>query len=74
MHLPHGAPGAILLIASQIVFLIPAWRIARKLGFPGWTSLLLWVPIVNLIAIYWTAFTVTPIERRLASATENGEL
>ncbi len=46
----------------QVVLLVPIWRIARKLGYPGWYAVALWVPVLNLIALYTVAFGETPLE------------
>lgn len=54
----------ILYIVVVIVAVIPWWRIAKKVGYSGAWSLLILVPVVNLIAIYWFAFTEWPLERR----------
>jgi hypothetical protein len=52
----------ILGIASQIILLIPIWRIAQKFGYPGWYAVALWVPVVNIVALYTVAFGETPLE------------
>ena len=38
------------------VLLIPYWRIFSRAGFSGWLSILIVVPIVNLIVLYYVAF------------------
>ncbi|MBV8280545.1 MAG: hypothetical protein JO347_00595 [Candidatus Eremiobacteraeota bacterium] len=40
------------------------WRIAEKAGYPGVASLLMIIPIVNLIAFIYFAFAEWPIERQ----------
>jgi len=43
--------------------LVPYWRIFTKAGFSGWLVLLMIVPFVNLIVLYYVAFSnwkVTP--------------
>ncbi len=52
----------VLTILSQIVILVPVWRISRKLGYPGWYAVILWIPFVNLAALYAVAFGETPLE------------
>ena len=39
------------------LFLIPYWKIFSKAGFSGWLSLLMVVPLVNLVVLYYVAFT-----------------
>ena len=54
----------ILYLAVVIVAIIPWWRIAKKAGYPGVWSLVLFVPVINVICIYWFAFAEWPLERR----------
>ncbi|HYW11414.1 MAG TPA: hypothetical protein VE871_05635 [Longimicrobium sp.] len=54
----------VILLFTLIVPLIPAWRIVSKAGYPGAWSLLLFVPVINLIAIFVFAFSEWPLERR----------
>lgn len=51
-----------LLIAALIVW--PFWRIFAKAGFSGWLSLLMLVPMINLITLYVLAFSDWPTIRR----------
>lgn len=39
------------------VLLVPYWRIFSKAGFSGWLSILMIVPLVNLVVLYYVAFT-----------------
>ncbi len=41
------------------------WRILSKTGHPGVIGLLMWIPLVNFILLFWLAFSEWPIERRL---------
>jgi hypothetical protein len=45
------------------IFLVPGWRIARKAGYHGAWSLVLLIPMVNLIALWVFAFVRWPTER-----------
>ena len=45
-------------------FMVPAWRIASKAGFSGALSLLLLIPLVNIVLIWIFAFIRWPVERR----------
>lgn len=53
-----------LYVIAVTIAIIPWWRIAKKVGYSGAWSLLILIPVVNLIAIYWFAFTEWPLERR----------
>jgi hypothetical protein len=68
------APGGyeILAILFVMVFgalgvlitLIPYWMICRKAGFPGPLSLLMLVPIANIILLFYLAFAAWPALRQ----------
>jgi hypothetical protein len=55
----------IIRIAAGLVFVcvmlpavvLPYWIIFRKAGFSGWLSLLVIIPMVNLIVLYVVAFS-----------------
>jgi uncharacterized membrane protein YhaH (DUF805 family) len=55
-----------LFAAAILVFSIYCtWRIAEKSGYPGAYSLLMLIPVVNIIVqLYWV-FTEWPIETEL---------
>lgn len=56
-----------LVLGFSILFVIPYWFIWKKAGFSPWFSLLMFIPIVNLVMLYVLAFSewrvapVTPI-------------
>ena len=51
-----------LVIAIAVV--IPAWRICRRTGYPGWLGLLAVVPFANLVLLYFIAFADWPADKR----------
>jgi len=60
---PHVNPTVIMafllpffLVVTAIV-LIPYWVIFRKAGFTPWLSLLMFVPLGNIIMLYVLAFS-----------------
>ena len=54
---PFGLP-MMLIFAALII--LPFWFIFSKAGFPRWLSLLMVVPIVNVIMLYVFAFSDWP--------------
>lgn len=66
--MPHGLGlfELVFLLIPLILLLLPAWRIVRRAGFSGAWSLLLFIPLVNVVAVYVFAFTDWPVERRRA--------
>ena len=57
---------------AAIVAIIPFWKICTRVGLSPWLSLLLIVPLVNLIFLYWLAFSAWPIERGGSGAAGGG--
>ena len=55
--------GFVLWAIGLIVFMIPFWKIFGKAGFPPALSLVMLIPIVNLIALYFVAFANWPAQR-----------
>ena len=51
-----------LVIAIAVV--IPAWRICRRTGYPGWLGLLTVIPVANLVLLYFIAFADWPADKR----------
>jgi hypothetical protein len=52
-----------LLFAALII--VPFWVIFAKAGFPRWLSLLMVIPLANLIMLYVFAFSAWPsLERK----------
>lgn len=50
-----------LLIA--IVVVTPVWRICQRAGYSGWLGLLILLPVLNLLLLYFLAFAEWPVEK-----------
>lgn len=68
---PQMQGGAGLALLQLIFFLIgvaiviiPFWKIYSKAGFSKWLSLLMIVPLINLIVLYVVAFSSWPAQRQ----------
>lgn len=48
---------------ALIIAVIPCWKIVSKAGYNGAWSLLMLIPLVNLIMLYVFAFNTWPKER-----------
>ncbi len=59
----HGYGFGLPWLIAVIIGVIPFWRICKRLGFSEWLSLLIIIPLVNIIFIYWLAFTDWPIQK-----------
>jgi hypothetical protein len=73
-------PGSaeLLVICAAIVFgflftllvtVLPFWMICKKAGFPGALSLLMLVPIANIILPFYLAFADWPALRQRGGAS-----
>jgi hypothetical protein len=50
----------LVLVGAGIIFIFPWWMIFSKAGFPGPLALLMWVPLINVILLFWLALTRWP--------------
>ncbi len=51
-----------IFIFLYAIFLVPIWQIVSKAGFSGALSLLVLIPLVNIVFLWMFAFTKWPIE------------
>ena len=56
----------VVFLFYAIFLVIPIWRILQRTGFPGVLSLLVLVPMVNLICLWLFAFMAWPRDRRIS--------
>ena len=45
------------LIVLAVIILPPFWTIFKKAGFSPWLSLLIFLPLINIIVLYTVAFS-----------------
>ena len=57
-----GMPGFGLLwmLLFSAIVVLPFWRICTKAGYSGWLSLLVLIPMANVIFIYFLGFSEWP--------------
>jgi hypothetical protein len=67
-HHALGLPWLILLVVA----VVPFWRICKRVGHSPWLSLLVLLPLVNLVFVYYLAFSQWPLENKIASAGAPG--
>lgn len=56
--------GPVMGLVFAIIIVIPFWRIFSKAGHSKWLSLLMVVPVVNIITLYFLAFSSWPSLRK----------
>ncbi len=62
---------AIVCFALLILGLVINWKIASKAGYSGALSLLMLVPLVNLVVLLVFAFAEWPVERALQESRQS---
>jgi len=48
------------MLILGLILVIPFWQLFSKAGYSGWWSLLMLVPIVNILTLYVFAFSSWP--------------
>jgi hypothetical protein len=61
-------------LLSVVLVVWPFWRIFSRAGYPGWLSLGMLVPLVNVVLLFVLAYADWPVFRRAAPPTEGGVL
>lgn len=66
----HGwGPGWLVF---AVIAIVPFWRICTRIGWSPWLSLLIVIPLVNVIFVYILAFSEWPSQKGpAASPTPN---
>jgi hypothetical protein len=68
---PAGVPELSIITLVVVVVLVPAFRIARKLGYPSPLAVVVFIPFANLIILWLLAFIEWPIEREVRRLKEH---
>ena len=53
-----------LCIIFLLAYLISFWKIFNRVCYPGWASLIMLVPLLNIVALLFVAFSKWPIENK----------
>jgi hypothetical protein len=54
-------------LVVAIVTVVPFWRLCERLGYSPWLSLLVLIPLVNIIFVYVLAFSEWPSQKKPAT-------
>ena len=63
MPMYMGPFGLIMCLIIGVLIILPFWFIFSKAGYSKWLSLLMVVPIVNIVMLYYLAFSTWPNQR-----------
>jgi len=58
-----GFPEFIIILVVLVV-LMPFSKIFSKAGYSGWLSLALFFPVINVLVLFWFAYSDWPALRR----------
>jgi hypothetical protein len=62
-----GGYGLVGWLVLATIVIVPFWKICTKAGYPGGLSLLIAIPLVNLVFLYFIAFSEWPAQGRSQS-------
>lgn len=65
MPMYMGPFGLIMCLIFVILIILPFWFIFSKAGYSKWLSLLLVVPMVNIVMLYFLAFSTWPSQHEM---------
>ncbi len=52
--------GPLMMLVMAVIVILPFWFIFSKAGYSKWLSLLMVVPLVNIVLLYFLAFSKWP--------------
>lgn len=52
---------------AVVAILLPACRVCIKAGYPSWVGIVAMVPVLNVLLLWFFAFSQWPLERRLVA-------
>ncbi|MCG6975172.1 MAG: hypothetical protein LJE56_02045 [Acidiferrobacterales bacterium] len=62
-YMQVGGFGFLFMLFWAVILIFPFWRISERVGYPGWISLLMLVPGINIIYVYFLALSKWPSEK-----------
>lgn len=68
---PIGPFEGLVMLAAALIVIIPFWRIFARAGHPGWLGILMALPLINLILLYYLAFSNWPALQNKGAASCN---
>ncbi len=71
-----GLSGPLVMLLTAAAVILPFWFIFLKAGYSKWLSLLMVVPLVNVVLLYFLAFSRWPalVDRKNSPGQPGGGL
>lgn len=60
-----GAPELLIVLMMAVIGLVPFFQIFRKAGYPGLLAVLMLIPLVNVIMLFFLGFSDWPVLKQL---------
>ncbi|AJP57053.1 hypothetical protein UC34_08665 [Pandoraea vervacti] len=57
------------LLVSIVLVGVPVWRILTRLGYSPWLTVLVFIPIVNIISLWLLSYANWPSQRTSVQTT-----
>lgn len=51
------------MLVMAILVVVPVWRICQRIGYSGWMGILILIPMLNLVFLYFIAFADWPADK-----------
>ncbi|NNE43433.1 MAG: hypothetical protein HKN12_04440 [Gemmatimonadetes bacterium] len=51
-----------MVILGMLLVVIPAWKLAERMGYPGWLGVGILAPMLNIVLLWIVAFGPWPGE------------
>ena len=52
-------------IAAVVIWVVGWWKIFSRAGYPGLASVAMLIPVANIVAFLWLAFSPWPVQEQL---------
>lgn len=60
-----GGGSFLMVLVWAAIVVVPFWRICQKAGYPGALGILMVIPLVNLVFLYYLAFATWPTQKSM---------
>ena len=60
-----GAPELLIILMMALIGVVPFYQIFKKAGYQGFFAVLMLIPLINLIMLFFLAFSDWPVLKQL---------
>jgi hypothetical protein len=66
-----GVSAVLSIGGIALLVILPFWKIFSKAGYSGWLSLTLLIPFINIVMIFFLAFSEWPVHKQEVCKTSD---